>query len=111
MTAREARLAKNEALFRGVNEKVKDVKEDLPEVGPDTMVEFICECGSDDCVEQVPLTLAEYERIRAVSTHFLLKPGHEILDVESVVDREGRYIVVEKDEEEARIARATDPRR
>lgn len=110
MTDREARLAKNEALFRGVNEKVKEVKGDLPGVEADTRIEFICECGRGDCVEQVALTRAEYERVRSSPTHFLLKPGHEIGDVERLVLRNERYVVVEKHEEEARIARAADPR-
>jgi hypothetical protein len=110
VTDREARLAKNEALFRGVNEKVREVKGQLGAEESDAYVEFICECGRADCVEQVPLTRAEYERVRSSPVQFVLTPGHEIDDVEGVVDRNDRYVVVEKHPEEATVARATDPR-
>ena len=110
MTDREARLAKNEALFRGVNERVKDVKSDLGDAGPGDEIDFICECGRGDCVAEVRLTLAEYERVRANPTQFILKPGHETVLVERVVAAEDGYVVVEKHPEEAAVARETDPR-
>jgi hypothetical protein len=110
VTDREARLAKNEALFRGVNEKVREVKGQLGEEEHDSYVEFICECGGRDCVQQVRLTLAEYERVRSSPVQFVLAPGHEAVDVERVVERTGRYVVVEKHPKEAAVAQATDPR-
>jgi hypothetical protein len=109
MTGREARLAKNEALFRGVNERVREVKGELAE-SEGEKIDFICECGRDDCVEQVRLTRVEYERVRARPTQFVLKPGHEVDDVESVVYEGDGYFVVEKHPEEAHLARETDPR-
>ena len=109
MTEREARLAKNETLFRGVNEKVREVRGDT--AGADSLIEFICECGRGDCVEEVQLTLVEYERVRSEPEYFLVKPGHELLDIEFVSERNDRFLVVRKQEEEAQIARETDPRR
>ena len=111
MTEREARLAKNEALFRGVNERVKEVKGELQGVGAGAKIDFICECGRGDCVAQVRLTISEYEGVRAHPAQFIVRPGHEAVGIERVV-REGEgYLVVEKHAEEAGIARATDPRR
>jgi hypothetical protein len=109
VTEREARLAKNETLFRGVNEKVREVRGDT--VGAESLIQFICECGRGDCVEQVQLTLVEYEHVRSEPEYFLLKPGHELLDIEFVTERNDRFLVVRKQEEEAQIARETDPRR
>ena len=43
--SREERIARNEALFREVNEQIKDVNDDVPagsEAG------FVCECGDPD---------------------------------------------------------------
>jgi hypothetical protein len=57
------------------------------------------------------LTVAEYEAVRARPTRFLLKPGHWQSEVERVVEQNERFAVVEKHEEEAEIARETDPRR
>lgn len=111
MTERESRLAKNEALFRGVNERVKDVKRELGEAAAGGKLDFICECGRVDCVAQVHLTLAEYESVRANPTRFIVEPGHELLHVERVVLEAEDYVVVEKNPEEEAIARETDPRR
>jgi hypothetical protein len=110
VTDREERLAKNEALFRGVNERVRELSSELTDTGPGTLIDFICECGRSDCVEQVQLTTPEYERVRAVPEQFALKPGHELADVERVLSEGDRFIVVAKHEEEAVIARETDPR-
>ena len=61
--------------------------------------------------QQVVVTLAEYERVRTAPTHFIIKEGHELEDVERVVTRTDRFVVVQKKEGEAAIARETDPRR
>jgi hypothetical protein len=109
---REKRLARNEELYREVNERVAEVAEQLLEVGTHTPVGFICECAAADCTEQIPMTsLAEYEAIRAEPTRFAVVPGHELPEIESVVERHPAYLVVEKREEEAEeVARETDPR-
>jgi hypothetical protein len=110
VTDREERLAKNEALFRGVNERVRELKSELADTERGALIDFICECGRSDCVDQVQVTISEYERVRAEPEHFLLKPGHELADVERVLSDGDRFIVVAKHEEEASVARATDPR-
>ena len=110
--AREERLAGNEALFREVNERVAEVAEDFVE--PASTAEsfkFTCECGSATCTEEIAMTLVEYEALRAVPTHFAVVDGHEMPEVERVVERHPSYLVVEKQEEDAeRVARETDPR-
>jgi hypothetical protein len=40
-------------------------------------VDFTCECGRIDCSETMMMTIAEYEAIRAHSTHFGVVPQHE----------------------------------
>jgi hypothetical protein len=42
---------------------------------------------------------------------FLLRPGHEVLDVEDVVQRNDLYVVVRKHDEVRDLVRETDPRR
>jgi hypothetical protein len=108
VTPREERLAKNEALFRGVNERVREVKGNAGD--PEERIRFVCECGRDACLEEVELTVAEYEAVRSVPTQFVVKPGHELTEVERVLNENDRYSVVEKHEEEAAVARQTDPR-
>lgn len=100
-------MARNEVLFRQVNERVADVNRELSD--GDT-VDFICECANPDCVEMIALTLAEYESVRSDPRHFALRPGHERQGIESVIARNDRFVIVQKNQGESRIARATDPR-
>jgi hypothetical protein len=105
---RQQRVARNEALFRQVNERIRQVNEPLD---PDERTDFLCECGDDDCTAPVSLTLAEYEEIRSTPTHFVVAHGHGTIDVERVVEKNERYSVVEKFRGEAeRVALETDPR-
>lgn len=103
------RLAKNEALFRDVNERVKriDAAQGVPE---DELWDFLCECGDGGCLARVSLTIAEYERVRANSVQFFVVPGHEEPEVERVVEDTRRYAVVEKKPGERKIAIERDPR-
>jgi hypothetical protein len=103
---RKERLARNEALFREVNERVEEIS---GQAGLDT-IDFICECGDADCTMPISLTTAEYERIRADPVLFAVVPGHVIPEVEDVVTEGHRFQVVRKHVEEEQIARATDPR-
>jgi hypothetical protein len=110
--AREERLGANEALFREVNERVAEVAGHFVEADADqSRFDFSCECGSRDCVEQIALSLSEYETVRAVATRFVVIPGHELPDIERVVERHPRHLVVEKlDPDAEEVARETDPR-
>ena len=110
--AREERLAKNETLFREVNERVAEVAMNFVEVETRSdPVEFTCECGRADCREPLAMTVVEYEGVRARPTRFAVVPGHEQLEIETVVKRHPTYLVVEKREEDAQeVARETDPR-
>jgi hypothetical protein len=103
---REDRLARNEALFRAVNERVQ--AERLGE--GEELISFICECGDENCVAEVDLTRAEYEGIRSDAVQFVIVPGHEIPDIETTVAEKGRYAIARKHPGEQDIARETDPR-
>ena len=108
---REKRLARNEALYREVNERVAEVADRFLEVESQTPVSFICECGAVTCTEPIVTTLAEYEAIRSEPTRFAVVPGHELPEIETIVERRSGYFVVEKRQEDAEeVARETDPR-
>lgn len=109
MTERKKRLAKNEALFRQVNERIREVGETFA-VGEPSPIDFVCECVDEACHEPIRLSLERYERIRAEPTHFVVLKGHETLELERVVRAENGFVVVEKLADEAEIARETDPR-
>jgi hypothetical protein len=110
MATRRERIALNEAMFREGNERMALWRErrDAP---PSEKLWFLCECADADCREHVPMTMPEYETVRADAMHFAVVPGHEVPDVESVVNRYDAYVVIEKDEDVRDIAEATDPRK
>jgi hypothetical protein len=104
MDTRAARVGKNEAVFREVNERINDVTREDP-------AEYLCECGNATCTETIQMTVADYERVRADPTHFAVLPGHEIPDVEDVVARnEGFLVVRKKAGAAAALAAELDPR-
>ena len=103
----EDRIAHNEIVFREVNERIEAGQ--WP-TGRGDLVAFRCECGSLRCGMMVELTLDEYERVRAHGTSFVLVRGHEIPEIEKVVERAATFVVVEKVGEAGVVAEETDPR-
>lgn len=102
--ASKDRFARNEAIFREVNERVAEVTDSEAR-----MTDFLCECGNLDCVEEVSLTDAEYVKLRSNAATFAVVPGHALADVETVIEETDRFHIVEKHPREAAIAEATDP--
>ncbi|HEY3020861.1 MAG TPA: hypothetical protein VGJ32_11745 [Solirubrobacteraceae bacterium] len=108
MELRRERIARNQAAYRDVNEAIRAGRADSE---GDARRPFVCECGQLGCNELVELTRAQYEAVRAHPRRFLLVAGHEIPDVEKVIERHDGYVVAEKVAESGAIAKATDPRR
>jgi hypothetical protein len=100
--------ARNEELFRTVNEQIEAVSQTVP--ATESNMEFLCECDDVECVEKVSLTRAEYEAVRAVPTHFIVLPDHAGPEVEHVVSSNERFAVVEKRGAAASDAEVNDPR-
>jgi hypothetical protein len=96
MDVRDERLAKNEALLREVNERIHEVGEHLQVLPDDELLDFRCECGRAECEESLSMTPAEYEHVRSDNDRFAVLPGHEDDDVERIVERTDRYLVVDK---------------
>jgi hypothetical protein len=101
---RIVRRARNEVLFREINERLRDLN------GNAGTSEWMCECSDLECVGRIDLTGAEYEEVRRDGAHFVLLAGHEQLDIERVVARRPGYIVAEKTGIGAELALLRDPR-
>jgi hypothetical protein len=84
--------ARTESLFRDVNERIA---ESAQRFEADT-TQFVCECADPNCTHRLQATLEEYEDVRNDGATFMLEPGHEHDDIERVVERRGRFQVVEK---------------
>jgi hypothetical protein len=107
---RGRKIGVNEAMFREVNERIEGLAETFG-LG-DQPLDLICECGDVSCTQQIRMTSHEYEAIRKEPTFFAVYPGHEIDDVEEIVDRrEGYYVIRKREGEPARVARETHTRR
>jgi len=104
MDERTRRIGENEALYRSINEKIEDLNQSFGALA-ETMT-VVCECGELSCTAQIALDLPTYERVRADETQFVILPGHEIPDVEEVVERGDGFNVVRKlPGEPAQVAR------
>jgi hypothetical protein len=104
------RTGQNEALFREVNERLMERKQDDPGWALPSM--WLCECAEETCTERIEMSPLEYEQLRSEPTHFAVVPNeeHVSLDVERIVEKRDRYWVVEKIGEAAETAEETDPR-
>ena len=105
---RTERMAENEALFRIANERMAEWEEYRASTALET---YFCECAAPECHEHVDLRKADYYSIRSDSRWFLVLSGHELLDVERVVERNESWTMVEKVPEVTDTVEALDPRR
>jgi hypothetical protein len=103
----EQKMAKTEALFREVNERVAERAAEFYA----NEAEFVCECADPTCTHRIAASLAEYEEVRAEGDTFLVVDGHEEEPhVERVVAREPRFTVVRKVRELGALVRRLNPR-
>ena len=110
MNERLARQARNESLFREVNERIAQLGERAQAYSPDGTVDFMCECGEDGgCGQRVHVPLDVYERVRSQDDRFLVRPGHETPELEDAIEWTDDYVVVDKIPQAERYV-ADDPR-
>jgi hypothetical protein len=107
MDEREQRMARTEALFREVNERVAAAAHQL---GPGIPHEFLCECSNPDCTFRLELPLNLYESCRADPRQFVVLPLHYMPEVEELVVEEESYWVVRKTGEAGEYVERLDPR-
>jgi hypothetical protein len=100
-TERKERIARNEAAFRDLNERL-EAKVHRGQTQPD-FAGFVCECGDDDCDMTVRLALDTYATTREDDQLFIVVPGHEIADAEDVVDEGDGYLIVRKHDDVADV--------
>jgi hypothetical protein len=104
----DRRLARNEALFREVNESVRALTE---ENGHErTLHDFFCECADVDCTIRIKLTNNEYETARSEGRRFVVACGHQRKELERIVFETERFLLVEKTGGGGDEAAKLDPR-
>ena len=103
------RVGLNESIFRQVNEQIESLNHGF---GSDLeTLTVICECADGECTDRIEIAVSEYEQVRANPRRYVVVPGHELPEFESIVEsREGYDIVQKRSGEAAKLAEETDPR-
>lgn len=99
---REVRAARNQSLFRAVNEKIREMNEAFATVTAEFAI--ACECADTHCINTLQIAPADYDEVRAAPRRFAVLPGHVIPEVELVVDETPEYVIVEKIAKAAELA-------
>jgi hypothetical protein len=100
----ELRAARNQALFRAINEELRVATH---VVDPESFT-IACECADPACVETLEVDVEQYSEIRAVPTHFIVLAGHVYPEIERVIAEDARFQVVEKFGEAGRVAASSN---
>ena len=108
MAVWDERAARNEALFREVNEQVQQLEERLGTAGE--TAEFLCECADDTCIDKLTVATDIYENVRAHPRRFLIRPGHQRPELEDIISISDEYLIVEKRGHAGEIVEQADPR-
>jgi hypothetical protein len=58
---------------------------------------YVCECGNPMCTEPIRLSAELLLRLHAEANLFVVVPGHEITDVEFVIERGNGFVIVRRD--------------
>ena len=103
---REIRAARNQAMFRAINERLTH-GDAVAEITGGHMI--ACECADATCVQTLAIPTAEYQEVRREPRRFAVLPGHVYPDVETVIDESGSYVVVEKIGQAGEVAEALEP--
>lgn len=94
MSDRDERVARNEALFRTVNDEIDRLNDRL---GTESQsLTLACECADRDCSEQIEFEPDRYRLVRQDPTLFIVRPEHDAPDTEETIARGHGFWVVRK---------------
>jgi hypothetical protein len=88
----DLRIARTEALFRDVNERIAESAERF---GSEDAA-FVCECDDASCTERIQTTIEAYDEVRADGAQFIVSDDHVNDKVERVVEKTDDFTLVEK---------------
>lgn len=105
--SREERAARNEAMFRAVNEEMCGLNKGFASITDEYAI--VCEYAGLSCTETLLIRPLDYFAIRGNPRQFMVVVGHVYPDVERVVAESDGYVVVEKTGAAAVVAEAVAP--
>ncbi len=106
-TINDRHKAENEAIFRGLNQRVQrgvhTSNAMTSETGAVSLrfddkdpLDFFCECADENCQERIQMSLEEYTEIHKDKRRFIIVPGHDVSEIENVTTKKSSYWVVTK---------------
>jgi hypothetical protein len=101
----EQRAARNESLFREVNENIARLEERHGTTWTEPV--FLCECSNAECAEHLAIGPDVYARVRQDPRRFFVIPGHEDPQLERVVETHREFLIVEKTGAAGEVAEET----
>jgi hypothetical protein len=104
---RAVRAARNEALFRAVNDEMRELNEGLAAITDEYAI--VCECADGGCTESLLIRRLDYYAVRENPRRFIVLRDHVVGDVEQVVSGLDGYVVVEKIGLAAAVAEEAEP--
>lgn len=95
----QQRRKQNEQFLRRENDRTKDLltngllnqeEQALLPIG------FVCECSKLSCRRSIKMSVEEFRITHQYRNRFIIRPGHEQTDIETVMERNKDYFIVEK---------------
>ena len=88
----QRRVARHEALHRLANEHAFEATKG----SASPLLRILCECGEVSCTAILHVERGAFERVSRRADHFIIVHGHEMPDLERVVEEHRDWLVVEK---------------
>jgi hypothetical protein len=86
-------LARNQVLFRAVNEKLEQLGAKM--IGGE-LIPFFCECADHRCLGRIEITISRYADIHEDRHQYVVLPGHLRVEGQETVEDSDYYEVVRK---------------
>ena len=84
-------MSSNHRLFRAVNEHIRDMNG----LDGDGSVRFLCECGLDDCVAALSISVEGFDEIAASTGRFVVTSAHLRPEADRLVEaHDGNPVVL-----------------
>jgi hypothetical protein len=95
MTAEEREL-QSRGLRREVNERIAELIDGFHDSeAEEPLMTVFCECGSNECMAPIEMTLVEYQAVRAGPTRWVISSAHIDTTADSIIARRNGYALIE----------------
>lgn len=94
MPSEDDRVVRNEGLVREVNVHIANLEETMGSL--DELLPLLCECAKRGCMVPLKVDRRTFDAVRENPLRFIVVPGHERPEIETVIERRPGYLIVEQ---------------